>query len=95
MPLLSVRPDDLAAAASALRGVADRLAESTDRFSAVAAGCAPQLGRDAAEIAARVAAQGRAAAAVVGADVRTAASGLLVVARAYADADQRLLGGPR
>ncbi len=89
---LSVRPDDLAASASALRRTHDDLAAACADFTAVALRLAPDLGPQAAETArTTVVASGHACASVQD-DVATFAQGLTAAATYYAAVDRRALG---
>ena len=88
---LAVRPDDLGAAAAALRRLADDLDASARRFEAAAAQSLPMLGARAVPAADGAVRAAGAAVAGLGRDYLTAAGGLLRIGAAYADIDARLL----
>jgi hypothetical protein len=89
---LTVRPDDLAASAAALRRAHDDLARACSEFSSVALRLVPELGPHAAETArTTVVASGHAGEAVQG-DLATFAQGLTAAAAHYAAVDRQALG---
>jgi hypothetical protein len=89
---LTVRPDDLAASAAALRRVHDDLAHACADFTAVALRLVPELGPQAADTArTTVVASGHAGESVVD-DLATFAQGLTAAAAYYCAIDRHALG---
>jgi hypothetical protein len=89
---LSVRPDDLAAAASALRRSHAALAQASAEFVATALRLVPQLGAHAAASAESTLSAADHGAELVEADIATFADGLTAVATYYAALDSHALG---
>jgi hypothetical protein len=92
---LAVRPDDLTAAAVALRGVAADLDAARGRFRAAVAREAPLLGAGMAPAAEQALAAAATAAGALRGDCLTAARGLDAIADAYVTTDARALRVPR
>lgn len=88
---LSVRPDDLVAAAAALRRAGAGLEEVVRSFECAAGRCLPALGPVARAAGADAAAGAARAAGTVAADLAAAAHGLVLAALAYTATDARLL----
>ncbi|MFL6139936.1 MAG: hypothetical protein ACJ74O_19345 [Frankiaceae bacterium] len=88
---LFVRPDDLDAAAAALRALAADLGASVHRFEATAARNLPALGPRAAPAAEQALTAAGAAATTLRHDYLVAADGLHGIAAAYAVTDARAL----
>src|SRR3954447_24350707 len=89
---LSVRPDDLAAGASALRGTATALESAHDEFAATAARLTPQLGPHAADIARSTLAIASGSVGLIEGDLASYSRGLMAVAAYYAALDAHALG---
>jgi hypothetical protein len=91
---LSVRPDDLAAAASALRRSHAALARAGAEFTSTALRLVPQLGAHAAASAQSTLSAADQGAALVEHDIATFADGLTAVAAYYTAIDSQALGRP-
>jgi hypothetical protein len=95
MAQLSVRPDDLATAAAALRRTHATLAQASAEFSATALRLLPQLGVHAAASAQATVSAADQGAQLVEPDIATFAGGLTAVATYYAALDSHALGRAR
>jgi hypothetical protein len=92
---LSVRPDDLAAAAAALRQAHTALAASRQDFEATAGRLLPRLGPHAADTARSTLTSASNGASLVEDDLATFARGLGAAAAYYEALDRQALGRPR
>ena len=89
---LSVRPDDLADTAAALRRVHASLSQAGADFAATAARLVPQLGPHAALSAGASVSAADQGTALVEQDIATFADGLMTIATYYAALDAHALG---
>ncbi len=89
---LTVRPDDLAGGAAALRAAAASLEQARVELSATAARLAPQLGPHAADVAGATLSVAMAGVELVEDDLASYGRGLMAAASYYAALDRHALG---